>query len=399
MPSPFGSPLRRNWPFVGFVAFACAAWPFARALRADEVKATAALPRPVVKIDEERAYRSLAKPTTVQFRDLPLEDCITFLMAYHNIDIRVDRAALAKATIPVDSPVTLILDQAPFQRTLNLLLAPRGLDSLIEGSGLMVTTRAAIADAVRGRLEKLLEPELQIIDHLCELTDAQREKLRIAGRGDIRRLTEGIAERAMKLPLVGSDEKKVDELCREIEELQRQIKTGPFGNGSLVRKTVETTLTPSQNGKYDPIRTVLQAGGLVGTIQRGPDVILGVLLRGATFADNDLARLAGLTALGFLVLEGTEVTDAGLAYLKDLTNLRELDIGDTRVTDAGLVNLKELKNLRVLKLRGTTAVTDAGLAHLKGLTALQVLELTGTKASAVGIAELRLALPNVEVED
>src|SRR5262249_40128852 len=33
---------------------------------------------------EARIIRTLAKPTTVEFLDLPLEDCITFLKEYHN---------------------------------------------------------------------------------------------------------------------------------------------------------------------------------------------------------------------------------------------------------------------------------------------------------------------------
>src|SRR5262249_289925 len=160
----FGCPPRRSCPFVGLVIFNCTACVWAGALRADDSKTTRALPRPVVNFDEERVFRALAKPTTVEFLDLPLEDCLTFLKEYHNISLRLDRAALATAKIPVDSPVTLKMEGAPFQRTLNLLLGPRGLDSYVDGSELVVTTRAAATDAVRRRLENLLEPELLIID-------------------------------------------------------------------------------------------------------------------------------------------------------------------------------------------------------------------------------------------
>lgn len=42
-------------------------------------------------------------------------------------------------------------------------------------------------------------------------------------------------------------------------------------------------------------------------------------------------------------------------------------------------------------------MTDAGLAHLKPLTNLTKLELYHTKVTAVGIADLRRALPKCEI--
>jgi Leucine-rich repeat (LRR) protein len=345
------------------------------------------LPVPNYNLEEERVFRALAKPTQVEFSDLSLPDAMQFLSDFHNISIRIDADALNAAQIAADTPVTL-KRQVSFQRIANLLVEPLGLDWYVAGTEIIVTTRAAAAEAVHGRLEKLLEPELQIIDYLCELTDAQRQKLQLAAQGDIRRLSAGIAERAQQLPLSRNDEQRVNDVCLEMEQLQRNIQTGPFGHDSLFRKSLETTLTAAQMVKYDPIRAVLQARGLVGTLQRGPDVILGVHLHGATFSDDDLARLKGFTVLGYLWVQGTEISDTGLASLKDLANLRELNLGGTRVADAGLAHLNELKNLRELSLRGATAVTDAGLVHLKGLTGLQSLDLAGTQVTGAGLVNV-----------
>jgi hypothetical protein len=356
-----------------------------------------ALPVPQGNAEEDRILRALAKPTQIEFVDLPLSDALHFLAEFHCISIRIDAEAVHAAEIPVDTPVTLKRDQVSFQRIANLLLAPLGLDWYIAGKEFIVTTRDAAAEASHHRVEKLLEPELQLVDHVCELTDAQRDKLQLAVRGEIRRLSGGIAERAQKLPLSRSDEQRVNDVCRELEQLQRDIQSGPFGKGSLFRKALETTLTAEQMVKYDPIRAVIQAGGLVGTLQRGSDVILGVHLTGASFSDDDLARFKGFSVLGYLRIDGTEVTDTGMASLKDLVNLQELALGDTRVGDIGLASLKELKNLRVLSLRGTAAVTDAGLVHLHGLTNLQELDLTATKVTDDGIADLKRAVPNLEI--
>jgi hypothetical protein len=350
MPSLRGCTHSHNWPFVGLIAFTCAVWPPAGSLPAEDLKATPALPNPVVKVDEDRVFRSLAKPTTVEFLDLPLEDCLTFLKEYHNLALRVDAAALARAKIPIDSPVTLKLNGDTFQRTLNLLLEPRGLDAYVDGPGLVVTIRAETADAVGNRLEKFLEYELQIIDHLCQLTDVQKRKLQLAGRGDIRRLSEGITERAQKLKLAGNDEKKVDEICREIEQLQGSIQSGPFGKGSLFRKGLETTLTAGQMVKYEPIREVIQAGGQVGTLERNQEIILGMLLIGKEISDKHLAQLKGLPILGSLILIQTPVTDAGLVHLEGLKNLKELTLGGTQVTDAGVAELRRaLPALKIVR--------------------------------------------------
>jgi|GEM_PF-5745984 len=346
------------------------------------------LPVPHYNLEEERVFRALAWPTQVDFTDLSLPDAMKFLSAFQNVSIRIDANALAAAQIAADTPVTLKRGQASCQRIVNVLVEPLGLDWYVAGTEIIVTTRAAAAEAVHGRLEKLLEPELQIIDYVCELTDAQRQKLRIAGRGDIRRLSARIGELAKQLSLSRNDEQPVNDVCLEMEQLQRSIQTGPFGHGSLFRKSLETTLTAAQMVKYDPIRAVLQARGLVGTLQRGPDVILGVHLHGGTFSDDDLSRLKGFTDLGYLWAQGTEITDKGMAGLKDLANLRELNLADTRVADAGLAHLNGLTNLRELSLRGATAVTDAGLVHLKGLTGLQALDLSGTQVTGAGLVNV-----------
>src|SRR5262249_19889145 len=51
------------------------------------------LPRPTK--DEQKILDAMVKPTTVEFIDLPLEDCITFLKEYHNINIWLDKGKLS----------------------------------------------------------------------------------------------------------------------------------------------------------------------------------------------------------------------------------------------------------------------------------------------------------------
>jgi hypothetical protein len=71
---------------------------------------------------EEKIRKSLSKPTTVEFLDLPLEDCITFLKEYHNINIWLDRPTLTDEGVALDQPITLKLAGVSFRSVLKLLL-------------------------------------------------------------------------------------------------------------------------------------------------------------------------------------------------------------------------------------------------------------------------------------
>lgn len=106
-----------------------------------------------------------------------------------------------------------------------------------------------------------------------------------------------------------------------------------------------------------------------------------------------LKNVLGLVELN---LGGAKIKDTDLANLQGLTNLHRLHLENTPVTDAGLVPLQGLVNLDYLNLYGT-AVTDAGLEQLQGLTQLKQLYLWQTKTTEAGVANLKKALPNVEI--
>ena len=82
--------------------------------------------------------------------------------------------------------------------------------------------------------------------------------------------------------------------------------------------------------------------------------------------------------------------------LAGLKQLQGLSLIYTRVTDGGLKHLAGLKRLQDLYLIGTQ-VTDAGLKHLAGLKQLRELDLFQTLVTAEGKAELKKALPDLEI--
>lgn len=241
------------------------------------------------------------------------------------------------------------------------------------------------AAAAHKQLDMLLSERIAIVDRICNLTDAQKQKLELAGRRDNRELDDRIAEIAVKLVAV----KEVNELRTEAESLQRRVMPGLFeeGSGYLI-KTLKGTLTAKQHASFAPLRSVFRAGGRVGLWQRGNDELLGVIITQTTFSDDDLAELSELRGIAVLYLAGTQVGDPGLAHLERLPGLEKLYLGQTKVTDAGLQHLRELTTMRELNLV-RTAIAGPGLVHLKGLKNLQSLNLGSTQVSDADLEHLK----------
>jgi hypothetical protein len=209
---------------------------------------------------------------------------------------------------------------------------------------------AAVSDAIAARKEfdTLLGKKIAAIDRVCVLTDAQKQKLQLARRGDNIRFN-------------------------EVERLRRRFTPGLREDGSLLAKALVRTLTTEQLASYEPLRAIFRVGGVVQTHGKAADEVLEVNLNFTATADDELAHLSKLPGLQRLRLDHTKVTDTGLEHLTGLTGLRELDL--TR-----------------------TAVTDAGLRHLQGLAGLRLLDLECTQVSDAGVAELQRALPRLKIE-
>ncbi|MFD2936081.1 c-type cytochrome domain-containing protein [Spirosoma flavum] len=116
-----------------------------------------------------------------------------------------------------------------------------------------------------------------------------------------------------------------------------------------------------------------------------------------TFSDAQAALLPKLSAqIVWLKLGDTQISDATMVQVAKLKNLQKLHVEETNVTDAGLKQLKSLLNLEYLNLYGT-AVTDAGLTELIGLKNLKTVYLWQTKVTEQGIANLKKAMPKLEI--
>jgi hypothetical protein len=182
-------------------------------------------PRP--NKDEEKIIKALDKATTVEFLDLPLEDCITFVKEYQNIPIYVDRNSLTEAQIKLDAPVTLKMQGARLESVLNLLLGPVQLEFLVEDDVLKIMTRAQaqkrfftrtypVRDLCQERAEqnKVPDPLMSAITDTID-PDSWSE---LSGNGELRfvKKTESLVIRQ-----TWSVHRKIVQLLRDLREAKQ----------------------------------------------------------------------------------------------------------------------------------------------------------------------------------
>lgn len=89
---------------------------------------------------EEKIQRILDKPASVDFLDLPLLDCVTFLGENHKIKISV---ALKDAGVSLDQPITLKMDKVKLGAVLKRMFEPLHLTYAIENGELNIAASAA----------------------------------------------------------------------------------------------------------------------------------------------------------------------------------------------------------------------------------------------------------------
>jgi hypothetical protein len=106
------------------------------------------------------------------------------------------------------------------------------------------------ANAVHGQLDALLTAKVAEIGRSCPLTPAQTEKLRLAGRGDIKRFFDQVEDKRKRFQTGRYDQTRINELFQEIQPLQTVLTAGPFNDGSLFAKTLKTVLDDQQLAHY-----------------------------------------------------------------------------------------------------------------------------------------------------
>jgi len=137
----------------------------------------------------------------------------------------------------------------PAPRPQRVILFSGTFDELVFGIG-------SNADEVQAQLNKRLRETLEKIDRISQLTDAQREKLQLAGRGDIKRFFDRadnlrvMCDRYAEITALDQFQKWTEDLRREAHALQKLLAEGPIDAQSLMGRTMKKTLTADQSVKY-----------------------------------------------------------------------------------------------------------------------------------------------------
>jgi hypothetical protein len=113
------------------------------------------------------------------------------------------------------------------------------------------------------------ERRVEIVDRICRLTDAQKSKLRLAGRGDIKRFfdrIEALQRKCQPTDAVHDDDPSDLQICGTGSLLNasaiRPARTlGLFEQGSLFSKTLKTLLTEGQAAAFETSALRLHEAG------------------------------------------------------------------------------------------------------------------------------------------
>ena len=152
------------------------------------------------------------------------------------------------------------LDDAEDRLTVDGDAAPQRMRVTIQGQGRgsieqLIFSSDRSATAVREHLLQRIEQEIDVVDRICNLSNEQKDKLRLAGRGDIKRLdrADAISTRIEKVSGIGNlvdFAKWAEELSAELEALRPILTSGSFDENSLFVKALKRTLTTEQAEKH-----------------------------------------------------------------------------------------------------------------------------------------------------
>ena len=120
--------------------------------------------------------------------------------------------------------------------------------------------------ALQKRLEVTIAAEIQAVDDRVSLTEAQKKKLQLAGRGDVAQLVSRVAELRLKLTSKPLDQQQYVALMQELQPLRMSPQFGVLGETSLLQKTLRHTLTAEQFTRYQDLERERQAKMIDGVL-------------------------------------------------------------------------------------------------------------------------------------
>lgn len=109
---------------------------------------------------------------------------------------------------------------------------------------------AGNAKAGRARLVAMGTLKLNELVRVCDLTEAQHKKLKLAAHGDFKRFCEQVEVVRKKFLEIRNDQNAFNQIWQEIGPLQLKQQAGLYGESSFFAKTLRRTLNEEQQAKY-----------------------------------------------------------------------------------------------------------------------------------------------------
>jgi hypothetical protein len=141
-------------------------------------------------------------------------------------------------------------DLIEVEEAVDILALPRD-ERLLREFKLLALGRGDKDEAGR-QLEKRLQTRIDQIDRVCKLSAEQRNKLSVAGRGDIRRVFAELEELSTKMSSRDDVRAPLHRVVREqmiakvVRFRESVMDADRFGDGSLFSKVLRNTLSPEQ---------------------------------------------------------------------------------------------------------------------------------------------------------
>ena len=110
----------------------------------------------------------------------------------------------------------------------------------------LIGRRTDALDRARQRMREAVQHEIAIIDQRCSLSAEQKSKLQLAGRGDVARCFERLAELRQKATVAPLTRIEYSNLWDSVEPVRWAMSNGWFNESSLFWKTLQRTLTAEQ---------------------------------------------------------------------------------------------------------------------------------------------------------
>jgi hypothetical protein len=132
----------------------------------------------------------------------------------------------------------------------------------------------------RKRMESAMQAEMRVIHSKCSLTEAQKKKLQLAGRGDIHQFFSRVSELRPKLTSKPLSRQQYNEAIQELQPLRYLPQYGALGDNSLFRKTLRQLLKDDQLVRYRSLERERRVAVVDGVLLNWGRMTNGIKLTG-----------------------------------------------------------------------------------------------------------------------